>query len=115
MSLMSILSGLPEGAWIEHPNAVTRHRGTLLLSPQESRSLSSAAAVAIRNQDVTRATNNLFAGLVLDESRFLAKIQKDGILRISRFSYASEPLNSIVKSLLLSELGLSQDTISYLD
>jgi hypothetical protein len=114
MSLTSVLSALTAPSWLERPQELLTHRGSLVLSRNESRLLLDAAKEAIDTGNVQVAQNNLYAGLLLDEARFLAELQKLGILRVSRFSYASELLASVVSALLTPGLGLSIAVLDYL-
>lgn len=114
MSLNAFLKKLTQDNWLEVPNEVNVARGKISLTKQERRSLLENIEVAIANGLQQDATNNLYVGLVIDESPFLFELQKKGLLRISRHSYKPEPLNSIVTALLTPSLGLSNEVVDYL-
>lgn len=115
MTLHEVLTSLPGHSWLTEPMLLLRHRGLVTLSKAESKQLHERASEAIRKGDSIVTANHLYAGLVLDEPAFLARLQKDGILRLSRHSYQQEPVASVVASLLAPELGLSAVTVGYLE
>jgi len=114
MNLASVIGTLTRASWVESPQELIVHQGKLVLTKKESRGLLDDAQQAIMKGDQREAANRLYAGLLLDEQQFLASLQKRGVLRISRCSYATEPLSSIVSDLVTPGLGLSQSVTEYL-
>ncbi len=114
MNLASVVASLTNHSWLTVPEELIQYKEKLSLSKKESRSLLNAARGAIDEGIHLEAENNLYAGLLLGETRFLEELQKSGILRLSRMSYVAEPLTSVVSSLLSPQLGLSGVVTNYL-
>lgn len=114
MKFQTVRVQLTNPSWLLIPHELIALRGNVVLSKKESKSLLLEASDAIDNGRLQDAQNALYAGLLLDEQQFLQAVQKLGLLRISRLSYVAEPLTSLVSSLLSSNLGLSEATVSYL-
>ncbi len=115
MTLQDVLNGLTGPSWLTEPQRLLHCRGHVTLTKAESKQLHEEASVALGKGDSLAASNRLYAGLVLDEPRFLARLQKDGILRVSRYSYQQEPVAPVVTALLGPGLGLSATTVAYLE
>jgi len=114
MTLQDILGSLPNGSWLDASAQLLGFQGRYSLSNQECKCLIERVEKALEAEDVSSATNLLFAGLVLDGSRVLARIQKKGVLRMSRYSYRDAPLVPVVKALCNLALGLSEAAVAYL-
>lgn len=115
MDFKTFRSQVTAPSWLSIANELIPHQGSIRLSKTESQALLNDARDAIARNDVASAQNALYAGLLFDEERFLFQIQKKGILRASRFSYVTEPLATIVKTLLNPDLGLSDVVVTYLN
>ncbi len=115
MTFQTLRSQLSHPSWLQIPQELVQHQGVVSISKNESRSLLQEARTAIDSGHLQDAQNALYAGLLLDEERFLHEVQKTGLLRISRLSYVAEPLTSLVSSLLAPSLGLSAATVDYLE
>lgn len=114
MTLQDILGSLPNGSWLAAPAQLLGFQGRYSLSNQESKGLVEEVEKALEAGDVSSATNLLYAGLVLDGPRVLARIQKKGLLRMSRYSYHDTPLVPVVTALCNPTLSLSAAVRAYL-
>jgi len=110
-----ILSSLSNPSWLENPSILIQNHSKIDLTKKQSQSLFDGARKALESDDFLAAANFLYTGLMLDESRFLLKIQKDGILRSSRYSYQKKQLSSLVVDLNKPDLRLSSAVLEYLD
>jgi hypothetical protein len=114
MTLKDILGSLPNGSWLDATAPLRGFQWRYSLSNQECKVLVEEVEKALETGDTSSASNLLYAGLVLDDMRFLARIQKKGLLRISRYSYRETPLVPVVTALCNPTLGLSRTTCVYL-
>jgi len=114
MKFQDILASLPKGSWLDDPTQLLDFQGRYSLSNQECKGLVEEVQRTLETGDTSSASNLLYAGLVLDDPRFLARIQKKGMLRLSRYSYRETPLVPAVTALCNPTLGLSRTTGAYL-
>jgi hypothetical protein len=114
MKLQDILGSLPDGSWVAASAQLLSVQGRYSLSAQECKGLVEQVEKALETGDDALATNLLYAGLVLDGPRMLARIQKKGLLRMSRYSYRDVPLVPVVTDLSKPALGLSAAAVAYL-
>jgi hypothetical protein len=114
MTFQTLRSQFSDPCWLNIPQELLQLQGVASLSRAESRALVQEARDAIDDGHLQDAQNALYVGLLLDEEQFLSEVQKTGILRISRKSYAAEPLTSLVSSLQSTTLGLSSRVQAYL-
>lgn len=113
MSLNQIVASLGDGSWLDNPQEVLKH-AAYTPNKKELNSLFESTKQAIANEDVLEASNCLFLGLLLDELRFLPKVRKKSLLRISNYSFDSKTLDAVVSSLLNPGLGLENASLVYL-
>jgi hypothetical protein len=105
---------LPSGSWLASRAQLADFQGRYLLSSQECKGLVEQLEKALETADSLNAINLLYAGLMLDDPRFLARLQKKGLLRMSRYCYREAPLVPVVTALCNPALGLPRATADYL-
>lgn len=114
MRFEELLASFPANSWCDQPELVAKHKGSVTISKPESRRLLGEVVAAIEGRDAVDASNRLLAGFLLDEERFLAQVKKEGVLRISRCSYASAVLTGVVASLQSAIAVFSESVAGYL-
>jgi len=114
VTFSAVMATLTTPSWLAAPQELIQHKGTLVLTKNESRQLLDEAGKAIDAADRQTAENKLYAGLLLDEERFLASLQRRGLFRLSRHWFVAEPLAPLVLSLLQPDIGLSPVVTDYL-
>ena len=65
MNLYSVLSTLSNPSWIEIPNELQKHKGSLEVAKGEGRQLLDATQEALDKASTLDASNALYAGLLL--------------------------------------------------
>src|SRR4051794_24425083 len=113
MTLREILDSMPNGSWLAGTAQLLGWQGRYSLSNQERKGLIEEVEKALETANASAATNLLYAGLTLDEALFLAKIQKKGLLRMSRYSYRDTTLVPVITALCDPTIGLSNATVAY--
>ena len=114
MDLQAILDGLKQPYWPDAPEELLRHRGIVALTKAESKRLFDEAMAGIEDGREGRATNALYAGLVLDHDRFMSRLRQDGVLRLSKRDYEDRTVLKTAKALSGNGLGLPDVTQAYL-
>ncbi len=113
VTLDSIIALLPVGSWVGL-QTLRQRCGIALLTKKDSDSLLKKAAAALTAGDSEVATNFLYFGLILNPTRFLMSIRKNGFFRASRAAYDARLLRTVVYSLLRSDSGLEPEVTDYL-
>ena len=113
MSLANILNDLGDGSWLNDPARIQEHSG-YTLSKRELNRIFDQAKSAVASNDIETSCNLLFLGLTLAESRFLIKVKKKSLLRISNRAFKSTELVEIVDRLSGATLGMGGETARYL-
>jgi hypothetical protein len=112
-SLADIRGRLREGYYPRAPEELFRVRGSYILTRNEVRALLKEADEWIERRKEGRATNPIYAGLVLGGDDFLQKLRQEGLFRLSRYDFRHEQVVGIVRALLKPGLGLDPKALAY--
>jgi len=111
----AIIEGASERRWLDDPESLIVWRPQCDLANRDFAALIQRGSELICQGESEEAAQVIFASLVLDEQTSLAQIQKDGLFRLSRLSYAEGAASTVARRLYGARASLAPPAADYLE